>query len=37
MAFEGAVVVGADEEDPDMLVLDRAAAQAVFRGTRHAL
>jgi nucleotide-binding universal stress UspA family protein len=34
MTYEDAVVVGADEEDPDMLLLDWAGTEAAFRGTR---
>jgi nucleotide-binding universal stress UspA family protein len=33
MTYENAVVVGVDDEDPDMLVLGWAAAEAEFRGT----
>jgi nucleotide-binding universal stress UspA family protein len=34
MTYENAVVVSIDDEDPDPLVLEWAAAQAAFRGTR---
>jgi nucleotide-binding universal stress UspA family protein len=34
MTYEDAVVVAIDDEDPDMLLLGWAAAEAAFRGTR---
>lgn len=34
MAYENAVVVAIDDEEPDMLLLGWAAAEAAFRGTR---
>jgi nucleotide-binding universal stress UspA family protein len=34
MTYENAVVAAIDDEDPDMLLLGWAAAQAAFRGTR---
>ena len=34
MTYENAVVVAIDDEDPDMLLLGWAAAEAAFRGTR---
>ena len=34
MTYENAVVVAIDDEDPDMPLLDWAAAEAAFRGTR---
>ncbi|HEY6749349.1 MAG TPA: universal stress protein [Mycobacteriales bacterium] len=34
MTYEGAVVVAVDDRDPDIPVLDWAAAEAAYRGTR---
>ncbi len=34
MTYENAVLVAIDDEDPDMLLLGWAAAEAAFRGTR---
>ena len=34
MTHENAVVVAIDDEDPDLLLLGWAAAEAAFRGTR---